>query len=245
MSGTSSRDFRELFSDLDYGDYLPQASPSVTDMAKQLLDRALWNYSAILLSQPLEVAKVVLQCYDAGAVAQSNGGVDGRRTYTRDVSMVYSDSESDSDAPSYFAAATPDETPSRKAPRRHTLSRTHSTTSSMAAPSSQPASLTLVRPDSILEVIGQIWSHEGAFGVWKGANSCFIYGILLQTIETWTRSCLSAILNIPDPTLGVFRSIGNPSILDSPSPVTSISVVVLSAGIAGFLLTPIDIVRTK
>ena len=81
--------------------------------------------------------------------------------------------------------------------------------------------------------------------MWKGTNSTFIYGILLKTIETWTRSFLSALLNIPDPTLGVVRSISGPNILDSPSPITSISVVVISAGIAGFILSPIDIIRTR
>jgi fusion and transport protein UGO1 len=85
--------------------------------------------------------------------------------------------------------------------------------------------------------------------LWKGTNSTFIYGILLKTIETWTRSCLSAILNIPDPAYlsssTALRSLSGPSVLDSPSPLTSITVVVLAAGIAGFILAPIDIVRTR
>jgi mitochondrial fusion and transport protein UGO1 len=80
----SNRDIRELFSDLDYGDYLPQSSPSIGEMAKSLADRALWNYTATVMSQPFEVAKVVLQCYDAGTISQSNGAIDGRKTHTRE-----------------------------------------------------------------------------------------------------------------------------------------------------------------
>jgi hypothetical protein len=85
----SSRDIRELFSDLDYGDYLPQASPSIGEMAKSLADRALWNYTATVMSQPFEVAKVVLQCYDAGTIPQSNGAVEARKTYTRESEVCW------------------------------------------------------------------------------------------------------------------------------------------------------------
>lgn len=62
-----SRDFRELFSDIDYGDYLPGSSPSVAAMAKRLMDQAIWNYTSVFLAQPFEVAKVVLQCHMAGS----------------------------------------------------------------------------------------------------------------------------------------------------------------------------------
>ena len=34
-------------------------------MAKKLVDQAIWNYTTVLLAQPLEVAKTVLQVYQA------------------------------------------------------------------------------------------------------------------------------------------------------------------------------------
>jgi fusion and transport protein UGO1 len=109
--------------------------------------------------------------------------------------------------------------------------------------------LALSHPDSILEVITQLWGKEGVFGVWKGTNSTFVYGVLLRTIETWLRSCFSALLDLPDP--GLFTSgirlqgVGSPGILDSPNPALSVAVVVLAAGMAGFILSPIDMVRTR
>lgn len=72
MGSASNRDFRDLLSDLDYGDYLPEASPSVADMAKKLVDRTIYSYTSTVMAQPFEVAKVVLQCYDSGGVAQLN-----------------------------------------------------------------------------------------------------------------------------------------------------------------------------
>lgn len=53
---------RDLLSDLDYSDYL-DASPSVSDWFRELLDRAVWKYSSALLAQPFDVAKTLLQIY--------------------------------------------------------------------------------------------------------------------------------------------------------------------------------------
>lgn len=65
---------RDLFSDLDYENYLPERdSGGVADMTKRLVDQAIWNYTSVLLAQPFEVAKIVLQCHladGAGAVQQ-------------------------------------------------------------------------------------------------------------------------------------------------------------------------------
>lgn len=42
-------------------------------MTKRLVDQAIWNYTSVLLAQPFEVAKIVLQCHLAdgtGSVPQ-------------------------------------------------------------------------------------------------------------------------------------------------------------------------------
>ncbi|RMZ85873.1 hypothetical protein DV737_g483, partial [Chaetothyriales sp. CBS 132003] len=49
------------FPDIDYSDYIPEASPSVTGSIKKLLDQAVWKYLTVLMAQPLEVAKLILQ----------------------------------------------------------------------------------------------------------------------------------------------------------------------------------------
>src|SRR2546430_2573763 len=61
---SSSQSFssaREILADLDYSEYT-DASLSAADMVKQLLDQALWKYTSVLLAQPFEVAKTVLEC---------------------------------------------------------------------------------------------------------------------------------------------------------------------------------------
>jgi len=279
-TSSGSRDFRELFSDIDYGDYLPNNSPGIADMAKKLMDQAIWNYTSIFLAQPFEVAKIVLQCHAADSSTSSSqpsssqvsrkryqdGYVDARYEVvgaadeaiedTRESKVnfeqyVSEEEESDEEAPSYFTSVAPHETPSSPhgTYRRKPPSRSHSATPTPANPHASSYRIELRHNDSISEVISQLWQKESAWGVWKGTNSTFVYNVLLKTIETWTRSFLSAILNLPDPTLispaAVPSNLGKLNVLDSPSPMASLVVAVASAGVAALILAPLDMVRTR
>lgn len=57
----------------------------------------------------------------------------------------------------------------------------------------------------------------------------------------------SALLNLPDPGLipGSTAGVGGLDVVDSPSPLVSLGVAVAAAGVAGLLLAPLDIVRTR
>ena len=70
--GTSARD---ILSDLDYSEYLSDASPSAAEVIKGLLDQALWKYSSVLLAQPFEVAKTVLQVQHGDALEERSAHV--------------------------------------------------------------------------------------------------------------------------------------------------------------------------
>lgn len=160
--------------------------------------------------------------------------------------------ESDDEAPSYFTSVAPHETPSSPhgTYRRKPPSRSHSATPTPANPhASSTYRIDLKRNDSISEVISQLWAKESAWGIWKGTNATFVYNVLLKTIETWTRSLLSAVFNLPDPTLispaAVPVNLGKLNVLDSPSPFASLAIAVASAGIAGLALAPLDMVRTR
>ncbi|TID23157.1 mitochondrial carrier [Venturia nashicola] len=257
---------RDLFSDLDYENYLPERdSGGVADMTKRLVDQAIWNYTSVLLAQPFEVAKIVLQCHLADGIGtelqvSSTPGFntsrppDSRHDAPSRGGYFDTEDESDEDAPSYFAPTAPYETPSSPSGRRKrqppdpSLSATQTPTSRSASSLSHNYSIELRKNDAILEVISQLWSKEGAWGIWKATNSTFVYNILLKTIETWSRSMLSALLNMPDASLaGVGTSLagGSTNILDSSNPMASIGIAVAAAGIAGLILAPIDMIRTR
>lgn len=97
-----------------------------------------------------------------------------------------------------------------------------------------------------MEVLGQLWTKEGAWGTWKGSNATFVYSVLLKTTETWSRSFLSALLNVPDPGMIAGLGVGvGVDVVDSPYPWASLGVAVGAAAMAALILAPLDIVRTK
>jgi len=273
--GTQARD---ILSDLDYDAYFADDSPSVAGHARRLLDQALWNYTSVLLAQPFEVAKTILQVHEAAshapALAIAESAVWSHKSRPQSfASGKYvdypSDEESDEDSPSYFTSSAPSyaqtpparlneappspyspgPSPARSPPRRHrpVTSRSRSATPTRSAPAPPaPRRLELKRPDALLDVIGQLWQKESAWGVWKATNSTFIYNFLLNTTEAWFRSLIAAVLNVPDPSLlGSPTAVGGLDILDSPSPLTSLAVAVAATAIAATLLAPLDLIRTR
>ncbi|MCJ1448149.1 MAG: mitochondrial fusion and transport protein ugo1 [Stictis urceolatum] len=262
--GASTRD---MLSDLDYSDYLSDGSPSVVEMIKTLVDQGLWKYTSVLFAQPFEVAKTVLQAQDAGAVEEKGKG---REIVQRSQSHqsagqgrydIPSDDESDTDSQSYFTSSAPLPS-SRKPRRRFSSSRSPSPTPSRSSrpsrrrspqPPGTPSLKKLPSTSSITTALSTLWTNEGAWGVWKGTNSTFVHSILLSTLTTFLRSLLCAIVGLPDPGLPLAPSSSLPGpssltgidILSSPAPVMALFAAVSASGLAGILLAPIDIARTK
>ncbi|KAF2841349.1 mitochondrial carrier [Patellaria atrata CBS 101060] len=249
---------RDILSDLDYGDYIPDGSPSVAGMAKKLMDQAIWNYTSVLLAQPFEVAKIILQVHIASDKTQATKPTPSSTprgygdSYREGRFDEYLSDDSDNE-PSYFTSTAPRNAafspPPNHSPerRKHTPSRSHSSTPTPASVSASHK-LDLRRHDSLLEVISQLWVKESAWGLWKGTNSTFVYNVLLKTIESWTRSLLSALLNIPDPASFISHpgpGIGGLDVIDSSSPLTSLGVAITASGIAALILAPIDLIRTR
>ncbi|PVH99274.1 mitochondrial carrier [Periconia macrospinosa] len=254
---------RDILSDLDYDSYFPDSSPGVADHAKKLLDQALWNYTSVLLAQPFEVAKTLLQVHQAAGQAPPGLLINGEELRSRPNSFAsgkfedYPSDESDDDSPSYFTSAAPrihsptyrrgssrSRSPRKKLRRPGSRSRDSTPTQ---PPRPTVRKLELKRADSLLEVIAQLWQKESAWGVWKGTNVTFVYNFLLKTTESWTRSLLSALLNVPDPGLigSSASGIGGLDIIDSPSPLMSLGVAVAATAIAATLLAPLDLIRTR
>jgi fusion and transport protein UGO1 len=52
---------RDMFSELDYGDYLSDTTPTAVDSIRKQVDDWFYKYTSVLLAQPFDVAKTVLQ----------------------------------------------------------------------------------------------------------------------------------------------------------------------------------------
>lgn len=154
-------------------------------------------------------------------------------------------SDSDADEPAYFTSSAPSAhsyTPSRSRRRNSDRSLSPPPRSPKTIPPSHQ--LSLKRADSLLEVISQEWTKEGAWGVWKATNATFIHSLLLTTLENWSRGVFSAIFNVPDP--GAIVGLGAVTdVIDTPYPWASLGVAVAASVVTGLLLAPLDLVRTK
>ncbi|KAI1002357.1 hypothetical protein K3495_g5844 [Podosphaera aphanis] len=233
---------RDIFSDINYTDYLSETSPTVLESTRKQIDEWFFRYINVLLAQPFDVAKMVLQArsQDLEKTALASEKINLRRTYSQDsLGSDCPSDDSDLDELAYFTSSTPySKTQSR--------SREPIRTPSSVPDSRQPLAhqLVLKTTDSILEVASQEWTKEGARGLWKGTNVTFIYGFLLETMEKWSRSLLLAILNLPDPVLT--SGIDIPGEIPALSyPWASFAVSITAAIMAGVILAPLDIIRTK
>ncbi|KAL9080622.1 MAG: hypothetical protein Q9159_007565, partial [Coniocarpon cinnabarinum] len=113
-------------------------------------------------------------------------------------------------------------------------------------PKHPPHRISLKKPDSLTEVLSQLYVNEGAWGIWKGTNATFLYSLLHRTLESFARSTLAAILNLPDPApASSLATSSSLDIIDSPSPLFSLSITIAAAALSGALLAPLDIVRTR
>ncbi|TVY42245.1 Mitochondrial fusion and transport protein [Lachnellula occidentalis] len=227
---------RDMF---DYSDYLSDSSPSSVEAVKRTLDDWVYKYFSILLAQPFDVAKTVLQVRSEEAAERPTPEA-----------KEYPSDESDPDEPAYFTSSAPASQwhPTSRSHRRHASERDYEKDYSPSPPpkgiSIPPHQLSLKRVDSVMEVISQLWSKEGAWGVWKATNATFVYSLLLQTIEQWSRGLFSAAFNVPEPavTTGINLSA---ELLDTPYPWASLAVAVAAAVSAGLILAPLDLIRTK
>ncbi|KYK61566.1 mitochondrial fusion protein [Drechmeria coniospora] len=221
---------RDVLTDLNYKGLLDDSSPSIVQSAKELVDELLWKYTSVLMAQPFEVAKMMLQARD-----QDDNATLG--------TPEPEDSDSEGDEPAYFTSNVPGAAmPSRNGAlgnRRQPSSLPQST----RAPKKPNHYLVLRRPDSVFDVIGQLWARDGVWGVWKGSNATFLYTVLQSLLENWSRSFFSAIFNVPD--LGVKEDLERLIDIASPYPWMSLFVAGAAAVATGVLLSPLDLVRTR
>ncbi|KAG9240984.1 mitochondrial fusion protein-like protein [Calycina marina] len=237
---------RDMFSEIDYSDYLYNDSPSSLDSIQETLNDWFYKYTSTLMGQPFDLAKTILQVRSQAredGKGSTQGG--GRREQIPQHRGAYDDYPSDDseDEITYFTPPAPtSHSFSSRSIRRN--SDKYSSPEISKSPELPGHQLVLKRPDALMEVISQEWAKEGAWGVWKGTNSTFVYILLAKTVENWSRSLIAALVNIPDP--GVISSLGGAAdTIDTSYPWVSLGVAVSAAVVTGLLLSPLDLVRTK
>lgn len=241
------------FPDLDYSDYVPEGSASVAGSLKKLLDGAVWKYTSVLMAQPFEVAKLILQVHVAQdeEIDLVRPKQSARNSY-REEYVEESENSSD-DEPNYFTSSAPVEEEPRYSPvrgRRGRPQRGESMGSGRGSRRAEqsPYRLNIKNPHSLLDALSALSANSGPFSLWRATNSTFIYGILSRTLESFIRSFLAATFGMADPDLLIPTASGaipNASILAAASPVVAVLIATVSSAITSLFLAPIDTARTR
>lgn len=244
------------FPDLDYSDYISDATPSLKGSAKSILDQALWKYTSVVFAQPFEVAKLILQT----RVAQEE---DGDLTQRRPPSLEEEDIEagygydddyqnSSDDEPNYFTSTAPSGLPgsSRSPPRgrRGRPSQQSSASGKEHPKKTRDGHLVLKNPHSLIDALSALSSDSGALAMWRATNSTFVYNILLRTLETFFKSFLGAVFGVAENDILLPLSSGSipdTSILASTTPVATVLIATAATALSSLVLAPIDAVRTR
>ncbi|KAI5297854.1 hypothetical protein KEM56_004491, partial [Ascosphaera pollenicola] len=257
---------RDLLPDFDYADYLTDSSPTLSEGIKDLLDQSIYKYTSVLLVQPFDLAKTILQVYvppdeerdgRASPVESRRGGqARGRRGRSRVEDILSEDedeerelygedhSESSEDESAFFTSTQPPISSHASSPSRKMRSRPRITDRQGYIPPSPVSrnSLKIRNRSSLMEVIGALYNNCGATSIWKGSNATFIYSLLSPTLNTFLHGLMSAILALPD---DATSPIAEPeSLLSSSSPFTTLALTCISTALSALILSPIDITRT-
>lgn len=70
---------RDIFSDIDYSEYLSDSSPSAFESTRKQVDEWFYRYLSVMLSQPFDVAKTVLQVRSQGREDSTKAADEVRR----------------------------------------------------------------------------------------------------------------------------------------------------------------------
>ncbi|KAI1615651.1 hypothetical protein EDD37DRAFT_636258 [Exophiala viscosa] len=239
------------FPDIDYSDYITDGSPSIPASIKSVVDQAFWKYTNVLLAQPFEVAKLILQArvaQDEEEEAPKTPHPEGEDGYADS----YENENSDDDEPNYFTSAAPFEKPttSHSPPRgrRGRPPRDDGVPRHSAKPQKDDGRLHLKNPHSLLEALSALSSSGGALAMWRSTNSTFVYNILNKTLETFLRSFLAAVLGLAETDILASAGTGaipDASILNSTTPAATILIATAAAAISSLVLAPIDAARTR
>lgn len=205
------------------------------ELTKNLVWNFVKNYCKVLLSQPLEIVRLVLQVgyFNFAQPVKSDGN------YSRladDMNASALDNLSgEEEEIDYFELNTDAET----SVYRHR--KTPSQTVPVAAPVAPPRSRNPYKIHPIsrhtIDIMTAISGKDGPFALFKGINASFIHYTLSHTIEAWITGFLSPFLSIPDP---FFLDLTH-----STEPAKSLWLSVLACVLAGVILMPLDLIKVK
>lgn len=231
---TASGDKNYVY-DLEIQEYFDFSN--LSELLKNLMWNFFKNYCKVLVSQPLEIARLVLQVgYFDTSSKPANKGSKKYSRLLRDTSSTQSTpqitdiSESESDSEIDFFQPTSESA---------SIMKPKPTSGKTLAPKKSAKNLNKIQPISkhTIDIMTAVASKDGPFALFRGINAQFIHQTLSHTIEAWITGFMSPFLGIPDP---FFLDLTHLT-----DPLKSLWLSVLACVLTGLILMPLDLIKVR
>lgn len=217
---------------------------NLLELLKNLVWNFLRNYCKVLISQPLEISRLVLQvgCFDfsesvappkkATKHTRLKNDLDGT-SYSSNLENSSDDFEDDID---YFQLPWESSNPSNALLTPENITKRTKKPAFDQGKGKNPKKIQPVSQHTV-DIMTSIASKDGPFALFRGVNASFIHYTLSHTIEAWITGFLSPFLSIPDP---FFLDLTH-----STEPGKSLWLSVLACVLAGVVLMPLDLIKVR
>lgn len=211
--------------DLEFNEYFDLNN--LSELFKNLFWNFFKNYCKVLVYQPLEIARLVLQVGKFDFSTPKVKSIEHNSKQTELKTYEESDEEIN-----YFQSTSE---------IWDTGSESNSLSNSVESKSSHRKSRRKHKIDPVskhtIDILASIAAKDGPNGLFRGLNAQFLYQTLSHTIEAWITGFLSPFLGIPDP---FFLDLTH-----STEPSKSLCLSVAACVLTGIILMPLDLIKIK
>lgn len=208
--------------DLEFLEYLDFGN--LQETLKDLVWNFVKNYCKAIFSQPLDIARLILQVgyFDFSDTPEK------KSPSKKKVFAPVTDSDlSDEDEIDFFQSNTSSQ-PIQPKPKPSSASK---------SPIEKPNYKVQPVSQHTLDVINAVCTNDCALAMLRGINASFIYSTLSHTIKAWITGFASPFLNIPDP---FFLDLTH-----STEPAKSLWLSVIACVLTGLILMPLDLIKVR
>ena len=236
---TSNGTDKNYIYDLEFQEYFD--FNNLSELLKNLVWNFCKNYCKVLLSQPLEIVRLVLQ---VGTFNFNDSPPKRPSRYSRLLSKQnvkssstpqVTDISDDSDGEvNYFESPSP----SMNLPKERLRAKSPTKTRKLRS-DRKTKNKNKIQPVSLhtIDIMSSIIAKDGPFALFRGINASFIHQTLSHTIEAWITGFISPFLGIPDP---FFLDLTHLT-----EPLKSLWLSVLACVLTGLILMPLDLIKVR
>lgn len=212
---------------------------SSLEILTHFLKKLARNYFKVILNQPFDIVRVLLQIGVFDVLSLSNigsGKLEGKSVKEKKSKKKRSEYDEQGDSADYFFS-------NNSTYKSKSIGQNDEEGEDVEDDVEEYEVLVVdvkhIQPLSLhtIDVMSSILSKEGTTSLWKATNVSYIYQALSATLESWLTGFFAPFLEIPDP---FYIDINY-----SPDPFKSFVLILVASITTGIILAPLDLIRTK